>query len=179
VAFLTCAAVLFDFLKDFSEAMLRILVPPWLLLSAFAFGRSSPSAKTQRAMHFAEKPAPHVESNFPAGKRDSVRVKQEDAQGFRPVVEAQDRSGDAKPPLQGKPPAPKDAIVPEPLSTKRPDPPNAVYLSEVVASVHGSFPLIDAAIQEATIANGNLLAAWGEFDLKLKAQSENGPTGFY
>lgn len=54
-----------------------------------------------------------------------------------------------------------------------------VSLQDVVDSVHRSFPLVQAVYQERQIANGKQLAAWGEFDTKLKANSENQPLGFY
>lgn len=52
-------------------------------------------------------------------------------------------------------------------------------LATVIDSVHNSFPLVEAAYLENEIAGGNVIAAEGEFDTKLKASSENGPTGFY
>lgn len=52
-------------------------------------------------------------------------------------------------------------------------------LSSVIASVHQSFPLLESAYLDIDVANGKQLAAWGAFDTKLKASSENGPTGFY
>jgi len=54
-----------------------------------------------------------------------------------------------------------------------------ITLESVIASVHLSYPLVFAAYQERAIADGNQLAAWGQFDTKLKASSENGPLGFY
>ena len=39
--------------------------------------------------------------------------------------------------------------------------------------------MLEAAYQQARIAQGNQIAAWGAFDTKLKASSENGPLGFY
>lgn len=57
--------------------------------------------------------------------------------------------------------------------------PLPVTLFDVVDSVHRSYPLVQAAYQERQIANGNHLSAWGEFDTKLKASSENQPLGFY
>lgn len=54
-----------------------------------------------------------------------------------------------------------------------------ISLGAVIDSVHRSYPLVEAALQERQIANGNQLAAWGAFDTKLKAASENGPLGFY
>lgn len=55
----------------------------------------------------------------------------------------------------------------------------AVSLDAVIDSVHLSYPLVRAAYQERQIANGNQLSAWGAFDTKLKAASENGPLGYY
>jgi len=52
-------------------------------------------------------------------------------------------------------------------------------LYDVVSSVHQSFPLLEVAYQDLAIADGKQLAAWGQFDTKLKAASENGPTSFY
>lgn len=52
-------------------------------------------------------------------------------------------------------------------------------LESVVASVHQSFPLLEVAQLENDVTDGKQLAAWGAFDTKIKAASENGPTGFY
>lgn len=52
-------------------------------------------------------------------------------------------------------------------------------LERVIGSVYQTYPLLEAAVYSRVIAEGEQLAAAGEFDLKLKAASENGPTGFY
>lgn len=52
-------------------------------------------------------------------------------------------------------------------------------LDDVINSVIASYPLLRSAMYERNIAQGNLLAANGEFDLKLKADSLNMPLGFY
>lgn len=103
------------------------------------------------------------------------------------VIGEQDGKGDEKPPLN--PPLPPvaaekadDAPADEArrrLITERDNPPDALFLPEVIQSVHYSYPMIDAALQELPIAGGKVLAAWGAFDLKLKAASENRPQGFY
>jgi outer membrane protein TolC len=54
-----------------------------------------------------------------------------------------------------------------------------VSLEDVIGSVYTSFPLLQAAIYSRNVAWGEQLAAQGGFDLKLKAASENGPTGYY
>jgi outer membrane protein TolC len=52
-------------------------------------------------------------------------------------------------------------------------------LQLVVASVQSHFPLLQVAFLERNRTSGDQLAAWGEFDTKLKARSENQPLGFY
>lgn len=54
-----------------------------------------------------------------------------------------------------------------------------VGFDDVILSVRRYYPLVQAAFQERQVADGNQLAAWGEFDTKVKAVSENGPLGFY
>ncbi len=54
-----------------------------------------------------------------------------------------------------------------------------VSLEQVTISVLQHYPLVRAAFQERRVADGNQLSAWGEFDTKLKAISENQPLGFY
>lgn len=56
---------------------------------------------------------------------------------------------------------------------------DGVSFEDVINSVHRSYPLVEAAYLERDIANGNQVSAWGQFDTKLKAASENGPLGFY
>lgn len=56
---------------------------------------------------------------------------------------------------------------------------DSIGLTQVIDAVHDSFPLIEAAYLQLRVADGNVLAAAGEFDTKVKAASENGPTGFY
>lgn len=54
-----------------------------------------------------------------------------------------------------------------------------LLLDDVIGSVIASYPLLRSAMFERNIAQGNLLTANGEFDLKLKADSLNMPLGFY
>ncbi len=55
----------------------------------------------------------------------------------------------------------------------------SISVVDVAESIHSTFPLLVAAYQENQITAGKQIAAWGAFDTKLKAASENGPTGFY
>lgn len=54
-----------------------------------------------------------------------------------------------------------------------------IDFSDVINSVHQSYPLVEAAYQEQALTAGNQISAWGAFDTKLKAASESGPLGFY
>ena len=54
-----------------------------------------------------------------------------------------------------------------------------LQLSEVVQSIHASYPLLQIAIYGRNIAAGEQLSAEGAWDLKLKADANNAPLGFY
>ncbi|HBJ37441.1 MAG TPA: transporter [Planctomycetaceae bacterium] len=56
---------------------------------------------------------------------------------------------------------------------------STIDLDAVIDSVYRSYPLLEAAVQQRTIAFGEQMQALGEFDLKVTAASENQPTGFY
>jgi len=59
------------------------------------------------------------------------------------------------------------------------DPTTPLQLQDVIASVHASYPLLEAALLSRSVAAGELLATRGEFDLKLKGGGTSGPFGFY
>ena len=52
-------------------------------------------------------------------------------------------------------------------------------LADVVASLYHAYPEIARARQQPTVANGELLSAYGAFDTKFNAYSLAEPTGFY
>lgn len=56
---------------------------------------------------------------------------------------------------------------------------NPLQLSQVLASIYASYPLLEAAYRERGIAFGNQVSSWGAFDTKLYGYSENQPLGFY
>ncbi len=52
-------------------------------------------------------------------------------------------------------------------------------LSDVVQSVYGSYPLLQMAFFGRNIASGDQTSAEGAWDLKLKADANNAPLGYY
>jgi len=54
-----------------------------------------------------------------------------------------------------------------------------VSLVAVVQSVHESYPLVQSAYMETMLAEGNAIEAWGAFDTKLKASTENRVLSYY
>lgn len=52
-------------------------------------------------------------------------------------------------------------------------------LQTVLDSVYTTYPLLESAILERVVKEGAQVAAMGEFDLKLKAESTSAPIGFY
>ena len=52
-------------------------------------------------------------------------------------------------------------------------------LAQVINSVYQSYPLLKVAFLERGIADGEQLAAWGEFDTSLKAFAIEMPEGYY
>jgi outer membrane protein TolC len=78
------------------------------------------------------------------------------------------------------PPPPGPVVSGEPGSSGEPGGSGQpLELSQVVDSVIRSYPLLRLAMQERQVADGKQLAAWGEFDLGVKAFSISGPLGFY
>lgn len=76
-----------------------------------------------------------------------------------------------KPPAQGPShleAAPLEEIEPAPLS-----------MEDVVLAVEASYPLLTSAYLSRNVAEGENIAAWGDFDLLLKASSESRPEGYY
>ena len=58
-------------------------------------------------------------------------------------------------------------------------PATPLQLEEVIRSVVISYPLLESSYQSRGIAEGQVLEAMGAFDLKLKAESNNTPLGYY
>ncbi len=85
--------------------------------------------------------------------------------------------------------APEDAPLPNPSTSNPQDessepevlPPgeSVLTLPRVLDSVYQTYPLVQMALQQRTIAAGRLLETQGAFDLKLKGGGTSGPLGFY
>ena len=54
-----------------------------------------------------------------------------------------------------------------------------LHLDDVLLSVYAGYPMLQAALQQRRVAEGRLLEASGQFDLKLKGGGTSGPLGFY
>lgn len=123
------------------------------------------------ASHLTAKPADietQVETSATAENEITFCSQSENVEEQSPDENPNDRAHNAGPNLT----LPIPAVVERALGT-------TVRLEDVIESVHQSYPLVQAAFQERQIADGNQLSAWGAFDTKLKAASENGPLGFY
>lgn len=57
--------------------------------------------------------------------------------------------------------------------------PSSLTIADVVASVYRSYPRIEEARQQAQVARGQLVEAYGSYDTNLKAATISEPTGFY
>jgi len=106
---------------------------------------------------------------------------------YRDDVESQADDGAGDEIENIPPPGPEDVETPPPLtpSPLRPapaapeTPAGTIAVVDVARSIHTTFPMLEAAYQESQIAAGKQVTAWGAFDTKFKASTENGPLGFY
>jgi len=57
--------------------------------------------------------------------------------------------------------------------------PSTLMLDDVLRSVYGSYPLLRVAVEQRSVADGQLLESQGDFDLKLKGGGSSGALGFY
>ncbi|CAK9015272.1 Uncharacterized protein YbcI [Durusdinium trenchii] len=109
-------------------------------------------------------------------------VEFENASPLPTPADSSETEDETKPsPVDESPPPEGGALDVPPAPTEDAIPPatNGLSLDGVIGSVYQSYPMLEAAFFSRNIAAGQQLAAAGEFDLKLKAASENGPTGFY
>jgi outer membrane protein TolC len=72
--------------------------------------------------------------------------------------------------------APFDPAAPAPTAVANA---NTLYLSAVVDSMLESYPLLEIAVIERFVREGDQLAAAGKFDTNLRAESMSQPLGFY
>ncbi len=83
--------------------------------------------------------------------------------------------------VAAQPPERLPTPTPEPLDPARNPPPRqeTLELEQVLQSVRMHFPLVRAAFAAREVASGEVLSAFGAFDHKLAAASENDALGFY
>lgn len=145
------------------------------------------SARVESPGHFSarddhERPHQVIPAGFESKKQDESATSNEQNQVVSNVAEDYQNlqvETDDLPDVRGDdPPIPPDEILSDPYQISTDDT-NAVDLFDVVRSVHLSYPLLQVAYLESSVADGNQLAAWGAFDTKFKSSSENGPVGFY
>ena len=60
-----------------------------------------------------------------------------------------------------------------------PEKTSPLSLDDVLRSVYESYPLLQIAVEQRAVADGQLLESQGEFDLKLKGGGSSGALGFY
>lgn len=68
---------------------------------------------------------------------------------------------------------------PSQLQTPPTGPTQPITLEQVIDAIYQAYPLLRVALLERNVAAGENVAAQGEFDLKLKAESANTPEGYY
>lgn len=69
-------------------------------------------------------------------------------------------------------------LLPPPRSD-RPSQDGQLLLADVIQSVYASYPLLEAVLWSRQVAGGEVLSAYGAFDLKMKGGGTSGPLGFY
>lgn len=130
-------------------------------------GRDEHLAESAQQVKFAKESSSELQSDQDS-KDDSIKE-----------VSAQVEKTETEEPAIISIPDPTTPLSSPATETKKEENLTTVSLDEVIYSVRRSFPLIQSARLGQNIANGNQLAAWGNFDTKLKGNTENGPTGFY
>lgn len=117
--------------------------------------------------------AQYQQAQFQQAQYQQAQYQKDSAPGATPSDT--DRTAAAEPPVGGTPGQSPEEIPPPPVAVAT----GPLELSQVVDSVIRSYPLLRLAMQERQVADGKQLAAWGEFDLGVKAFSISGPLGFY
>lgn len=92
----------------------------------------------------------------------------------QPNVGSPDHRGDERGAGRPEPLPVPGRVEPIPAEANRP-----LALQDVVISVRESYPMLAAAVFERDVTLGQLLSAWGEYDLQVKAFGIAAPEGFY
>lgn len=130
----------------------------------------------------AEENTKESSSSAPESEQSGAEAPSRNSEEIVPSVDegSDASSGDEGDRDEGKQP---ETIPPgRPTTPGRPAAPEGIQvvtLQQVTQSVVSSFPGLEVAMRELGIAQGKEMAAWGEFDLKLKGESIAEPQGFY
>jgi len=117
----------------------------------------------------------YVESTVVAGEEVDATI-QLTALEEKPTPASEVNSEPAEDPQRDE----DNLTPPEPMPMPASFPMGAsLPLDAVISSVYQSYPMLEAALYSRNVASGERLSAAGAWDTKLKAASENGPTGFY
>jgi len=138
-----------------------------------------------RAQSPAEWPAEEVATVDPIATEEETEAEIVPA-GFDDTIDSEPESQSAVPPEVTPTPLllpEEETLVPESEDVAPAEAPplftGPVQLDDVIASVYTGYPMLEAAFYSRTIADGQQISASGEFDLKLKALSENRALGYY
>lgn len=123
-------------------------------------GRASENASDQNR-HLADKSDLKIDADS-----DEVRILMASAKNIELIAatSVQDEPGQELP-------VPDDSLPPAKEAT--------LELDQVVQSIYASYPLLQIAFYGREIAAGDQLSAQGAWDLKLKADANNAPLGYY
>lgn len=131
--------------------------------------------RTESLVPKADRPSPQSRAAIPTQDQDEVQPASFEDPPAAEVATTLFTDAKAEAPETPLPPEP---LPPTPQGLSQP-PRTVLVLDDVIGSVYSSYPLLESALHSRDIAAGEQLAANGQFDLKLKAASENGPTGYY
>lgn len=166
----------------FANGLAAVRVLLWTILLLLTAAPGCRSVSSPGSSTIVDSSRPSTADSLTNTSPEAAALTEQPEADSTPVQPPTSPVGDASSPQD----APDDsvAIKPAAFSTstgaEETDPDDQiVLLRTVIDSVHQYYPMVQAAWLEQQVADGNQLAAWGEFDTKLKASSENRPLGFY
>lgn len=132
--------------------------------------RASTPSPPDYSEHVTTKARHHAQHASPAPEIDAQT--RADLQMVSFEEEAQSKTEDL-PTLQSVPLEEAHSVPPEEVQ------PAPLEVEDVLTAVQASYPLLTSAYLGRDVAAGDNIAAWGDFDLKLKGSSISRPEGYY